>query len=516
MRNSIYSVSLDEALSAVGDHHRYQVILTVLSSGFALSFGLTFSTLQLWTSVCTLEEAKPSHCDYIDSIWQFPALYLVGAVLGLLFFASSEACIGRRKALTVLSVLGLVSGFGSVFAPWKLLFQALLPLIGLAAGGGLVISALYVIEATAAQYRSWSIAVIALFVYLASIFVHFFWTFTPNYRLILLIPSILYVFQLFLVLKSIESPRYLAAILGKYSQARHSLLSISLFNHKPAFQDMLEGEKVIGLQEMPEISPNLNSNSSTKDSPGKLVYLRITKDVVSVSQGDILHVKRFHYCHLMRRKAGKCVFFTVGLVWIGVIFLIFALNESEKGEKLQYRLLKTAADCLFLLITAGHLNYTGRLGSSIVYLTSAGLCAALYHVLTIYHCTGSGLCAFLQVVEAVLLHAARLFAKGEMYILAVYSLEIVPTVLRFLAVSVFLGFPALLWLAFLPLSASLVSISLPIIASFVLFTSLLSCFLPDSSLEELPDYLPEDLEEMQKPTELSQIEVAGSSRVHTS
>jgi len=519
MRNSIYSVSLDEALLAVGDHHRYQAALIVLSSGFAFSFGCTFSALRL-CSETPVAGRNQSHwpCEDTGGTWQFPGLYVVAGVLGLTLLAGFEACIGRRKALTAISVLGLISGFGSVFAPGRVLFQAVLPFKGLADVCGLVISTLYVVETTAAQYRNWFISVIALAVYLASICTQFYWYFNPNYRLIQLISGLFYLFQLFFTMKLIESPRYLGAILGKYSKARNSLLQISIFNHKPAFQDMLEGEKVIGLQEIPEVSPNMNSNSSTKDSPGKLVYLRITKDVISVSQGDILHAKRFNYWDLLQWKAGRCVLFTTIMVWTGVILLNSALNDSEKEEKLQYCLLQWGADCLFLLLTACHINYTGRLGSSIVYLTLAGLGAGLYHLLTVFHCSGSGLCAFLQVGEVVLVHVSRLFAKAEVYVLAVYSLEIVPTVLRFLAISVFLSLSALLWLTSLLFAASLGSTTLPISASLVLFVSLLSCFLPDTTLEELPDYLPEDLEEMQKPTELSQIEVAapGSPRAHTS
>jgi hypothetical protein len=523
---------LDEALAAVGGHNRYQVAITALASCFALSFGCTFSALWLLITdharICAETNAGEryeerdwlwnSPCEDIDVLWRFPGLYVSGGVIGLVLFACSEAIIGRRRALTVISAIGLVASLGGGIAPRIWLFQAFLPIKGLADICGLVISTLYVTELVDTQYRNWFLSVIALAVYLSCICTNLSWNVLSNYRLIMLISGLLYGFQVLFVRKLIESPRYQAAILGKYSQARSSLLSISSFNRMPAFNYMLEGEKVIGLQEEPEAPVNINSKSSTLDSPGKLVYLRITKDVVSVSQGDILHMKRFTYWDLVKLKPYRRLFFTNLLVWMSLLLLFATLSEQESYEKLRFRIFQWCADCLFLLLTAGHLNYTGRLGSSIVYLTAGSLSAVLYHGLRMFHSSASGLGSFLNVMEVVLIHAARLFAKGEIYILVVYSLEIVPTVLRFLAFSLFLSVSALLWLMILIFASNMSSILISASAIAVFFTCILSCFLPDTSQEDLPDYLPEDLEEMQKPTELSQIEVAaaGSPRAPTS
>lgn len=540
MRNSIYSITLDEALTAVGGHHKYQWQSLVLCVFLCFTAGVSAYSVTFFMEKPGLK-CEGEACDECVSpvvegeTYATPAtewsmicgraymqnalaiLYLSGAAFGAMLLSGFEHSLGRRKSLHISVFGGVLTGIAITGAPyWQLLILAL-PWKGASDLSLVIIPALLVVETTDGVYRNWCLTGLFAAASTGFITAYFVGTFLPYWRFLSLFATFMYCFCFPVTTQVHESPRYLSAIKGKYLQARLQLQHIATVNQKPAFNDMLEGEKVIGYQQESE-DAHL-SNSSTRDATGKLVFVPITKGIVSVSQGETRSVKRYRHWHLL--TLGSCRGqFVVGVVTWASLSLTYRSLWEVPGDGIPVVVAGMwLADLLFLAGSGYLVSHIGRLGISITYLAIGGLCTILTVAFISPNCHPEGLCQVERVIETLLLHTGRFCVKAEAYVLALYTLESFPTNVRLLAIGQYGALSALIWLLFpfidKGLQAGKVSILL-LCGVGELICSIISCLLSDVDVDELPDYVEEEKSEMSKPAELSQIEIQPSASEETS
>lgn len=541
MRNSIYSITLDEALTAVGGHSKYQQRSLVLCSFLCFTAGASVASLSFLlqkpqlvcssdpcTQVCDSLQIKQSS-PYSPAVeWRLicereylqdtlGVLYLLGVAIGVILLSALEGYMGRRKLGCVGAFIGVLAGLMTCGSPYFELLIATAAWKGAADASLIAAAALLVIETTVGEYRNWYLA--GLFTagstgYMAA---YLGGLLLPHWRFVSLISTLAYCCCLPLASQLQESPRYLSAIKGKYLQARSVLQLIASANNKPPFNDMLEGEKVIGYQQ--ESEENHLSNSSTRDATGKLVFVPITKGIVSVSQGETRSVKRYRHWHLLTLASCRGLFVVGMVTWASVALSYSSVWEVPGDSILVVVLSMWAGDLVVLGLTAYLVRHVGRLGLSIAYLAIGGLCAILTMAFISPNCHPQGLCDIEKVLEIMLLHSTRVVTKAETYILALYTLESFPTNVRFLAIGQYISLSAVVWLL-TPLIIGVLKkgqVSVLLLCGVgELICSIISCLLSDVDIEELQDFVEEEKTEMSKPAELSQIEVHPSSAEDTS
>ena len=541
MRNSIYSITLNEALAAVGGHGKYQQRSLALCSLLCFSAGASAGSLSFLlqkpllvcasdpcSQVCDSPQVNPASAytpavewglicerEYLRDI--LGVLYLLGAAVGAMLLSSLEGCFGRRKVGCIAAFVGVLAGLMTSGSPYFELLLATAPWKGAADASLITVAALLVLETTEGEYRNWYLAGLFAAGSTGYLVVCLGGVVLTHWRSVALISTIAYCCCLPLTSLLHESPRYLSAIKGKYLQARSVLQLIAAANQKPPFNDMLEGEKVIGYQQ--ESEENHLSNSSTRDATGKLVFVPITKGIVSVSQRETRSVTRYRFWHLLSLASCRGLF-VVGLVTWASLALSYSSLWAVPGDTITAVALGMwAGDLVVLLLTAYLVRHVGRLGLSIAYLAIGGLSAILTVAFLAPNCHPQGLCDVERVIEILLLHSARVITKAEAYLLALYTLESFPTNIRFLAVGQYISTSALIWLI-CPLIADVLragQVSILLLCGVgQLICSIISCLLSDVDIEELQDFVEEEKSEMSKPAELSQIEIHPSSAEETS
>ena len=548
MRNSIYSITLDEAISAVGGHHTYQkralcviclLCFTVGTSVFAVDFMTAEPKLTCAGGSCgSVKPCDAPNFEVSDDSPKTPAtewrllcseslfvhmlnwVYCGSLALGALFFSCVERSIGRKRTMHWSSGLGLIAGACVCGSPYFYTLYGSMALKGIADAGVGLTAAISVVEMTDGGFRSWFVGAgmgAGTLGYFAGYGTGLL---LPHWRVVAMLPPILFVLSQPLFRFLLESPRYLAAIKGKYPSSRNVLQLISSTNRHPHFNDMLEGEKVIGYQETDKPQTLVDTNSSSsRDVAGKLVFVPITNGIVSVSQGDTKSMKRFYHWDLVRLESTRGVFLICGLGWMSVTITLCALTSLPGTGQWLVVLSMTLSDLLSILITAAIVNKMGRLSVNITYMAICGLCCVLTIAFISPNCHPEGLCRINEVMRGLMLHSARLFAKAELFLLCLYTLELFPTVVRFPGLSLCVCLSAAVYFAWAVLSFFVYVDLIPVLlisGIACLLLSILACVLPDSSIEELLDYVAEEVEEMKKPAELSQVEIQPSASSETS
>ena len=526
MRNSIYSITLDEALTAVGGHHKYQSRVLAVGAAVCAAVGASASSIVFLLQPAISEfDGKCTACAAWDwqtsySLTALSVLYLLGAAFSTLLLSGLESCFGRRKTLLISAYVGLLAGLMACGTPFLWILFVAMPLKGAADAAGVIVSVLGMVEVSDGDFRSWYVAGLAAAAYCGYALTYTVSLVVPEWRVVCLLPTVLWCACIPLTSMILESPRYMAAIRGKYLLARSVLHDISQVNKKAPFNDMLEGEKVIGYQENDkEHEEGHLSNSSTRDATGKLVFVPITKGIVSVSQGETHHMKRFYHWHLAALSSTRGVFVVSLMTWLSVALTLRSLWTVPGDDIPVVAYLMWLGDLLVLALSSYLANHMGRLGMNITYLAVVGLSAILTIAFISPTCHPEGLCLLERVVEVILLHTARVVMKVEVFILGLYTMESFPTVIRFLAVGLLASLSTVLWLVtpLLTLLLQTGNVSILLLCGVAsLVCSIISCLLTDTDLEELLDYVEEEKKEMNKPAELSQIEIHPSSAEDTS
>lgn len=498
MRNSIYSVTLDEALEAVGSHHRYQQWVVGVGGAVGVGVGVTLRAVDY---IGKREVEYEGFGDgYVQEVKSPLGLVLMGILIGALLFGLLLDYFGRRKCL-FLSCFSLTVSTTVLSASVSESFLYIaLPLCGCGVSGVLLSALLAMIEVTTGLYRVHSPAVLLSTVVVSYSGLGLVSTFVQQWRLLWMISAGIWVCGYALVGNVLESPRYLAVVRGKYGQARETLQEIAEINHKPAFLDMLEGEKVIGYVEGSQKPPT--KLPSTPEAP-RFSFSPITTGITSVSQAESTHIQRYFYWHLLYFRSLRSHFLSSLSLCICLSLSELSLMSANQ-EVLGYgQGLETVLSLWLLFFLSQHI---GRTYTILVAVVVAGVCCLFATVLTANTCQSTRVCSVNKVFTAVVLSTGLACVTSAYCVLLIYVIELFPSAIRSLCLAVILACYSTLALVFPYFQGLLVH---PILISCIslLFAAVILCFLKDTLGEDRGDYLVEEQEEMGKPADLSQIEV---------
>lgn len=508
MRNSLYSVTFDEALEAVGGQGRYQFQLLVLATAFSSAISATLKGLDFMMS----DEARKEGFGEGNS-WEFEPvrnLFFLGMAFGSLLFGLLVDLIGRRKCLQIAVFLAMVSTAIISASLNTLTILLMAPLSGCSVIGSLVSMLLAVVEVTDSRYRLRSCTVVIRVIVTGYSVLGLVGVFLLKWRVLWMIAAVCWACCLPLTQYLLESPRYLAVVRGKYSQARVVLQQIAAINKKPAFNGMLEGEKVIGYQE-PSAHEVPDSTVSNPEMSHKLAFSPITTGIVSVSQGETTHIKRYCYWDLalLGSLRGQCA--GCGVLWVCLCCAQCSLVQ-ENEILLQYgAAMVVIVGCWLLLLLAQRI---GRLHTLLLAFIFTGISALTGLILANSACHSPLICKLHTVFSASASFAALIGAISAQFIFLLYTIEWFPSAIR----SLILATTLTLWASINSLFPLIQSLLVHFELNSVLLSSLallcacpLLCLLKETLGEDLSDYVQEEQEEMKKPADLSQIEVRNPS-----
>ena len=504
MRNSIYAVTVDEALETVGGEHDYQLQVVTVGAVVTVAVGGTLRAVEYMNSDQTLAErfVEETEGTIGPVIWPF----FLGLTLGSIFFGIFVDLIGRRKSLQV-TCFGMLLGSTTASASLNNYFLYVsVPLCGFCLAGVFLSMLLTVVEVTLGKYRVRSPVILLSAVlagYSASSFLSLF---LPKWRLQWLLCAAMWACCQPLIQSLLESPRYLAAIRGKYGQARLILQHISEINRKSRFNDMLEGEKVIGYQE-PSGPDNL---SSSPDVSSKFAFAPITAGITGVSQAELTHMKRYFYWHLLALNSVRGNFVGIWVMWVSVGFVQYTTVQGSE-RVLEYGGGVGVGVCLWLsLLVAQRL---GRLQTLLITFITTSFTSIISSLLLSFTCQTPTICHLTAVLSYSITFISLAGIESAVCILLIYTLELFPSAVRSPCLSVYMTTCGLICLLFPFLTPSLQSIHFKpeLLSGLVLLCmSPIICIFTDTLGEDQSDYVQEEQEEMKKPVDLSQVDIQRS------
>jgi hypothetical protein len=267
MRNSLYSLPLEEALQQVGAYGRYQnmvcfvtLCVTLFGGAFAVSVPIMLAKPELkcseeecsCDSPYTLESINGNNfalemqlvCTQEPLIPIISALFIGGCIFGAVVYSCVASWIGRRVLLTWTVHLFEVGLFIGVFCPSAVFMGGLVFVLG-ALMTCMVLGAFCIaVEVLTLHLRIWFCTAVLSGCSGGGVVFSVIAIVLSNWRHQLAALAVLGLFVSLLVLLLDESPRCLAAS-GKYLRARKVLQKIARTNSKPEFNDTLQGETVL-------------------------------------------------------------------------------------------------------------------------------------------------------------------------------------------------------------------------------------------------------------------------------
>lgn len=522
MRNSLYSVTLDEALLVIGGHGRYQKQLLVVISGIWLSQALFMMNLPYLLSHPDADSKDSNYCETMASdnsqstnpAYEWDLIcshkykktliylsYFFGLGIGT-YLISHLANRYGRKPITILGlIMTSITQIICSASPSAEFFMAFSLISGIFVGGTTMTSFIYIHECVDGDYRNIYSGIIfsawGLGMCLMSIINYA----VTQWRIHLIIIGIANLIWVPLLLRFFESPRFLASNQGKYSKARYIINLIASYNGRPQFTDMLEGEKVIGYQEV-----NLNiHNSESTSAVSKYSFVPISQGIISVTETELKDIKRFTLCGLLKLKSIRKTFIVMTYIWFvlslsyyGVVFSIphYIGNPQLNG------FIMALAETISCLVMAFLLNRIGRQMGFIINLGAAGVCC-LMALAFIHSSTSSEAVGKVnKVLQIILISVARFAIAAVRLISYIYAVECFPTSIRSLVFGVF-GLVSLIGSIFSPLIIMLSSAieihPLFFIGLFLITGSFFSCLLVETLGKNMEDYVEEEKEEMRNP-----------------
>jgi len=494
MRNSIYSITLDEALEAVGGHHAYQLRVMGVGGVLGAAVGVTLKAEELRRGKGYLEEFGEGNMRDLDSV-----LFL-GAAIGALLFGLLVNCLGRKKSLLTGCFAMTVSTAATSASVSSALLYLTLPICSCAISGVSLTAVLAMVETSNAHFRVCSPAVFLSTVLTGYSGLGLLAVFLPKWRLMWVICAVVWVCAYLLAEQLLESPCYLAVVRGKYGQARSILQQIAEINQKSKFSDMLEGEKVIGYLEFSQKSDT--KKESNPESP-RLSFAPITKGITSVSQAENTHISRYFYWHLVWLRSLRRPYLSCTVLWTCLFFASSSLVGVNK-EALEYGGALGVVVGLWLLLLLS--QRVGRIPALLVAFVVTGLSCLLGSLLLANPCHSTSICNVNKVFSTAVFYTGFIGAGSAQCVLLLYTIELFPSAVRSLSLAAVwaccgvLGSacPVVQYVQFSPVLVSGLSL---------LFLSPLLCFMKETVGEDQCDYIQEEKEDMKNPADLSQIEV---------
>lgn len=534
MRNSLYSVTLDEALTVVGGHGRYQKHLLVTVSGIWLSQALFMMNLPYLLSHPESDSQDSNYCnsntsnsDVSNPAYEWNLVcshkykttliylsYFFGLGIGTYLISYLANRYGRKPITISGLIMTAITQMICSASPSAEFFMAFSLISGIFVGGTTMTSFIYIHECVDGEYRNIYSGIIfsawGLGMCLMSVIN---WTVT-QWRIHLVLIGIANIIWVPFLLRFYESPRFLASNQGKYTKARYIINCIASYNSNPQFTEMLEGEKVIGYQEA-----NISIHHSESTSAiSKYSFVPISQGIISVTESELKDIKRHNFCDLLKYSSIRRTFIVMTYIWFvlslsyyGVVFSIphYVGNPQING------FIMALAETVSCLLMAFLLNKVGRQMGFIINLGGAGVCCLM--ALAFIHSSASSEAVgkVNKVIQIVLISLARFAIAAVRLISYIYAVECFPTSIRSLVFGI-LGLVSLIGSIFSPLiivlSSAITIHPLFFIGLFLITASFFSCLLTETLGKNMEDYLEEEKEEMRNPEQGSNsIELQGNT-----
>lgn len=531
MRNSLYSVTLDEALTTVGGHGRYQIHLLIIISGIWMSQALFMMNLPYLLSNPNLNCIDQECCEEgfkipEDSVsnaaneWKLfcgkeykttliSLAYFIGLGIGTYIISYLANRFGRKIMTITGLILTSVTLFVCAASPSAEFFMVFSLISGIFVGGTTMTSFIYVHEIVDGEYRNVFAGIIFAawgFGMMLMSLVNWIITQWRIHMIIIGTANILWVPFLF---RFYESPRFLASNQGKYSKARYIINCIAQYNQKQPFTEMLEGEKVIGYQ---ETNPRTVASESTSTS-SKYSFVPISNGIVSVTESESTVIKRYSCFDLIKLNSLRKVFLVMSFLWFILSFsyygVVFSIPHYIGNQQLNGTIM-ALAETISCISMAFVLNKIGRQLGFVINFGTAGVCCLMALAFINSTSTNGLIQSANHVIQLILLSLARFSIAAVRLISYIYAVECFPTSVRSLVFGV-LGLMSLIGSICCPLIIMLGNIikihPLFFIGLLLITGSFFSCLLTETLGKNMEDYVEEEKEEMRNPESSGSIEL---------
>jgi MFS family permease len=530
MRNSLYSVSLEDALQTVGGHGKYQKHLLITVSSVWLVQAMFMMNLPYMLSTPTLICEQENCChgkfeiskDSIQNLaneWELACgkeykstlislAYFIGFGIGT-YFISYLANRYGRKVITISSlVITSVNLFISAASPSPEFFMVFSLISGVFVGGTSITAFIYIHECVDGDYRNIYAGVVFAAWGLGMMIMSLINIGISEWRVHMIIIGMLNLIIALPLMKFYESPRFLASNQGKYSKARYILNLIASYNKKQPFAEMLEGEKVIGYQE-----PNTNPVSESTTTSPKYSFVPISNGIISVAESESTDIKRYSCCDIIKLKSIRRVVIVISLLWFILSFsyygVVFSIPNYIGNPHLNGMII-ALAETLSYIVMAFILNKIGRVLGLIINFGVSGVCCLMALAFIHSSCSNDIVCKANSIVQLTLLSLARFSIASVRLISYIYAVEYFPTSVRSLVFGL-LGLISLLGSICCPLLILLSSIikihPLFFIGLLLVTASFFSCLLTETLGKNMEDYVDEEKEEMKNPGPIKSIDM---------
>jgi hypothetical protein len=355
---------------------------------------------------------------------------------------------------------------------------------GVGEAGAVLIGLLFIVETVGGNERHWYLGICLAVAGLGSAAIALLAIYLSNWRILclMLAGTAFAIFPSFIWLP--ESPRFLS-ISHKFESARQILQRISHFNHSPVFQEVLEGEKVLGFQEQSSVLP---SSPKTLSEATKINFINTSHGTVTVTDSVSSTGKRMECGTLCRLESFKRKILPVMMMWSSQI-LAKSCVDVELRNHIENEYYSGIIVGLTALLTSLAVALSiGRLGRKsaiewLLCLGGLGCWAAEIAVLSEK-----------STLQSIFLVAASGSISSLYLPLYLYTCELFPTCLRPFALCLSTGFGLFIALTapYLPFISSSIGIDLLlIIGTLMLASCLLGLEMPETQGKRLEDFLEE-------------------------
>lgn len=534
MRNSLYSVSLDEALNTIGGHGRYQIHMLIIISGIWMSQALFMMNLPYLLSnpnlncngpdCCQEDFELPEDTSNIVNEWKLfcgkeykstliSLAYFIGLGIGTYIISYLANRLGRKGITISGLILTSLTLFICAASPSAEFFMVFSLISGIFVGGTTMTSFIYIHEIVDGEYRNvfggiifaaWGFGMMAMCLINWAI---------SQWRIHMVIIGFANIIWVPFLLRFYESPRFLASNQGKYSKARYIINCIAQYNQKQPFTDMLEGEKVIGYQDTSKHTPNSESTSSAS----KYSFVPISNGIVSVTESESIVVKRYSCCDLIRLNSLRKVFLVMSFLWFILSFsyygVVFSIPHYIGNPQLNGTIM-ALSETISCIAMAFLLNKIGRQLGFVLNFGIAGVCCLMALAFINSSSKNSIIRSANHIIQLILLSLARFSIASVRLISYIYAVECFPTSVRSLVFGV-LGLISLIGSLCCPLIIMLGSIisihPLFFIGLLLIAGSFFSCLLTETLGKNMEDYVEEEKEEMRNPEPSQVVEMVSAT-----
>lgn len=536
MRNSLYSVSLEDALSVVGSKGKYQKHLLIVTCGIWLSQALFMMNLPYLLSHPDSECADDNCCeDYKKNPeikisnpafeWELicsqkykssliSLLYFTGLGFGTCSLSYLANRFGRKSIIIICLIVTSITNLLASASPNAEFFMVCSLLSGIFIGGCTITSFVFVQECVDGEIRniytgfifsSWGIGMCLMSL--------LNWAISEWRIHMILIGCSNFIWVPF-VLRFYESPRFLASNQGKYALARVILNNIARYNGSSEFTEMLEGEKLIGYQE--------SGTSQSLPSPThgvKYSFVPISNGIVSVSESEVVDIKKYSFLDLTKLDSIRRPLFITSYLWLiislGYYAVVFSIPHYV-GSPYLNGFLMALAETISCFIVALLLNKLGRQLSFVINFGVAGVCCLLALAFISKSYPNLTIMKINKTIQIILISVAR-FAIVTLRLTGyIYTVEVFPTSVRSLVFGV-LGLVSVIGGAAAPIIIVLGEVAkihgLFFVGLLLVSASFASCLLPETLGKSMEDYVDEEKECMASPkNQVQSIEMGNSGK----